>query len=88
MKTLMLAAIIIITLGFALPSSAFAVHNARDIATAIVLRGQSCGGMTVSNIKETSDKAGNRTVTATCPNGQRYRIDVSHDGRMVITPIH
>jgi len=85
MKTLMFVAII--SLGFVLPSSAFAVHNAKDIATAIVLRGYSCGGMTVSDIKETRDSAGNRTITATCPNGQRYRIYVSHDGRMVITPI-
>ncbi len=85
MKILMLAAVV--TFGLMLPSPAFAVHNARDIATAIVLRGHPCGGMTVSNIKETHDSAGNRTITATCPNGQRYRIHVSHDGKMVITPI-
>ncbi len=85
MKTLMLVAVV--TLSFVLPASAFAVHNAKDIATAIVLRGHPCGGMTVSNIRETRDSAGNRTITATCPNGQRYRIYVSYDGKMVITPI-
>jgi len=91
MKTLILAAIV--TLGLVLPSPALAVHNAEDIAITIMLRGQPCGGMTVSgkmtvsDITETQDDAGNKTVTATCPNGQRYRIDVSHDGRVVVTPI-
>ncbi len=91
MKTLIFAVIGI--LGLVLPSSAFAVHNAEDIAITIMLRGQPCGGMTasggmtVSDITETHDNAGNRTITATCPNGRRYRIDVSHDGRVVVTPI-
>ncbi|GMQ99284.1 MAG: hypothetical protein BMS9Abin18_0101 [Zetaproteobacteria bacterium] len=91
MKTLIFAAIGI--LGLVLPSPAFAVHSAEDIAITIMLRGQPCGGMTasggmrVSDITETRDDVGNRTITATCPNGRRYRIDVSHDGRVVVTPI-
>jgi len=91
MKTLILVAIV--TMGLVLPLPALAVHNAEDIAITIMLRGQPCGGMTasgdmrVSDITETHDNAGNRTITATCPNGRRYRIDVSNDGRVVVTPI-
>jgi len=86
MKTLMLAMIVAVMAG--LPSAAFAVTKAEDIATTIMLRGQPCGGRAVSGITETQDNAGNKTITATCPNGRRYRIDVSRDGRVVVTPIH
>ncbi|MDQ6957586.1 MAG: hypothetical protein Q9M24_00570 [Mariprofundaceae bacterium] len=85
MKTLILATIV--ALGFVLPPPAFAVTRAEDIATTIMLRGYICGGKAVSNITETQDSTGNKTVTATCPNGQRYRIDVSRDGRVVVRPI-
>ena len=73
--------------GILLPSSAFAVTKAEDIATTIMLRGYACGGRTVSNITETADKAGNKTVIATCPNGRRYQVNVSRDGRVVVTLI-
>jgi len=66
---------------------AHAVTEAEDIATTIMLSGYTCGGREVSDIAETQDDVGNKTITATCPNGRRYRIDVSHDGRVVITPI-
>ncbi|MDQ6987236.1 MAG: hypothetical protein Q9M25_05495 [Mariprofundaceae bacterium] len=66
---------------------AFAVTKAEDVATTIMLRGQPCGGNVVSNISERKDAAGNTTITATCPNGQRYRIDVTNDGRVSVTPI-
>jgi len=85
MKTLMLAMMAVVLAG--LPSAAFAVTKAEDIATTIMLRGQPCGGRAVSDITETQDNAGNKTITATCPNGRRYRIDVSRDGRVVVTPI-
>jgi len=85
MKTLMFAMTVAVMAG--LPSAAFAVTKAEDIATTIMLRGQPCGGRTVSGITETQDNAGNKTITATCPNGRRYRIDVSRDGRVVVTPI-
>jgi len=71
----------------AMPGEAFAVTQAEDIATTIMLRGQPCGGKTVSNISETKDAAGNTVIKATCPNGQRYRIDVSANGRVTVTPI-
>jgi len=70
-----------------LPLPAMAVTQAEDIATTIILRGQPCGGRQVSGITETRDGNGNKTIKATCPNGQRYRIDVSSAGRVVVTPI-
>jgi len=85
MKTLMLVVMVAVMAG--LPSAAFAVTKAEDIATTIMLRGHACGGRAVSGITETQDNAGNKTIKATCPNGQRYRIDVSRDGRVVVTPI-
>jgi len=85
MKILMFAAIA--ALGLVLPSPAFAMTRAEDIATTIMLRGHACGGNAVSGITETRDNAGNKTIMATCPNGQRYRIDVSHEGRVAVTPV-
>jgi hypothetical protein len=71
-----------------LASPAWAVTNAEDIATTIILRGYACGGNSVSNISETSDAKGNKTIQATCPNGKRYRIDVTADGRLTVTPLN
>ena len=71
----------------AVPGEALAVTKAEDIATTIMLRGQPCGGTTVSNISERKDAAGNTVIKATCPNGKRYRIDVSASGRVTVTPI-
>jgi len=71
----------------AMPAGADAVTKAEDIATTIMLRGQPCGGNTVSNISESKDGAGNTVIKATCPNGIRYRVDVSANGRVSVTPI-
>ena len=68
--------------------SAYAVSQAEDIATTIKLRNYDCGGRAVSNISETEDANGNRVIQATCPNGRRYRITVSSDGRMQIQPLN
>jgi len=70
-----------------LPGTASAVTKAEDIATTIMLRGQPCGGNSVSQISEAKDAAGNTVIKATCPNGNRYRIDVSANGRVSVTPI-
>jgi len=69
------------------PTGAFAVTKAEDIATTIMLRGQPCGGNAVSDISEQKDGAGNTVIKATCPNGKRYRIDVSSSGRVSVTPL-
>jgi len=69
------------------PAGASAVTKAEDIATTIMLRGQPCGGNAVSAISEQKDAAGNTVIKATCPNGKRYRVDVSSSGRVSVTPI-
>ena len=68
------------------PAGAFAVTKAEDIATTIMLRGQPCGNA-VTDISEQKDAAGNTVIMATCPNGKRYRIDVSSAGRVSVTPL-
>lgn len=69
----------------ALPMAASAVTYEEDIATTIILRGYECGGRTVTNVREVTDAQGNKTIWATCPNGQRYRIDVQQE-RVRVTP--
>ncbi len=68
--------------------AAYAVSEAEDIATTIKLRGFDCGGREVSDISETQDEQGNRTIQATCPNGVRYQITVSSSGQMQIQPLN
>jgi len=67
--------------------TAYAVTEAEDIATTIKLRGFDCGGRGVSNISKTQDAQGNQTIQASCPNGVRYQITVTSDGRMHIQPL-
>ncbi|MDX8403685.1 MAG: hypothetical protein R8K54_04675 [Mariprofundaceae bacterium] len=69
---------------FLLPGQAQAVTTAEDIATTIMLRGYPCGGSAVSQIQEQSDGAGNQIIRATCPNGNRYQVNVSGDGRVSV----
>lgn len=71
-----------------LPLQAQAVTVAEDIATTIMLRGHPCGGATVSQVDEKRDDAGNRTIRATCPNGKRYQVNVSSDGRVSVKPLN
>jgi len=68
--------------------AAHAVTEAEDIATTIKLRGYDCGGRAVSNINQTEDAQGNQTIKATCPNGIRYQITVSSDGRLQVQPLN
>ena len=66
---------------------ALAVTPAEDIATTIMLRGYDCGGRQVTNIDEQADRMGNKTIRATCPNGVRYQINISADGRVQVKPL-
>ncbi len=66
---------------------ALAVTKAEDLATTIMLRGHACGGKTVSNISESEDAQGNKTIRATCPNGVRYEIYVTTAGRVSVRPL-
>jgi hypothetical protein len=65
---------------------AWAVTSAQDIATTIKLMGYECGGNTVTKVSESTDASGKRTIIATCPNGQRYRIVVSPQGKVRVQP--
>ena len=67
-----------------LPIQAQAVTQAEDIATTIMLRGHPCGGSAVTQIQESGNSGGNRTIRATCPNGNRYQVDVSSEGRVSV----
>jgi len=67
--------------------SAWAVSQAEDIATTIMLRGQACGGKSVHQISQKEDAHGNQIIRATCPNGVRYQIRVSADGRVQVKPL-
>ncbi len=69
---------------FFLPTQVQAVTSAEDIATTIMLRGHPCGGTAVSQIEDQADGAGNRSIRATCPNGNRYQVDVSSEGRVSV----
>ncbi len=88
MKKRSLAVLMLLVSGMLWPGDeAAAVTRAEDIATTIMLRGYDCGGREVTDIRESEDANGNRTIEATCPNGKRYRIEVSSDGRLTVTPI-
>jgi hypothetical protein len=63
------------------------VTSAQDIATTIKLMGFECGGNTVTKVSESTDAKGARTIVATCPNGKRYRIVVSPQGRVSVQPV-
>lgn len=69
---------------FFLPVQVQAVTLAEDIATTIMLRGHPCGGSAVSQIQQQNDGAGNQIIRATCPNGNRYQVNVSSDGRVSV----
>jgi len=84
MKRILIAVILMIFMA----PAAYAVTEAEDIATTIILRGYDCGGRAVSNISKTQDAQGNRTILATCPNGVRYQVTVSAGGRMRVQAIN
>lgn len=80
--------ILIVMMLLFLPMQTQAVTMSEDIATTIMLRGHPCGGAIVSNVDEKRDGAGNRTIRATCPNGKRYQVNVSSDGRVSVKPLN
>ena len=87
MKKGLYAGICALAALLAAPGPAGAVTKAEDIAATIMLRGYACGGRAVSDIHERKDKAGGTVITATCPNGRRYRIEVTPEGRVRVTPL-
>ena len=63
-----------------------AVTPAEDIAATINLNGYACGNK-VSNVKEKTDASGNKTITARCPDGKNYRINITNKGRVSVKPL-
>jgi len=87
MTRILLGSAFLLLLTLPLMPAAQAVTPAEDIATTIMLRGQPCGGNAVHDISENKDAAGNTVIQATCPNGRRYRVDISKEGRVRVTPL-
>ena len=85
-KTLLIGALCLAGLA-PLSPQAWAVTSAQDIATTIRLMGYECGGNTVTKVSESTDASGKRTIVATCPNGKRYRIVVSPQGKVTVQPV-
>lgn len=83
MKKLLMAVLMTVVMT----PAAQAVTMAEDLATTIRLRGYDCGRQ-VSNISEQQDAQGNKVVRATCPNGARYQITVTPQGRMRVQPLN
>jgi len=84
MKRLLMLAILLVLMT----PAAYAVALAEDIATTIKLRGFDCGGRQVSNINQSQDTQGNKTIQATCPNGIRYQVHVSATGRVSVKRVN
>jgi len=73
-------------LGVSTSINVLAVTPAQDIAATINLNGYACGN-SASNIKESMDSNGNKTITASCPDGKRYKINVTSKGRVTVKPL-
>ena len=72
-------------LGGLISFNVLAVTPAEDVAATINLNGYACGNK-ASNIKETVDGNGNKTITASCPGGKRYKINITSKGRVTVKP--
>lgn len=75
-----------IFIGLTLSSIAMAITPAQDIAATINLNGYACGSK-VSDIKETVDGNGNKTITASCADGKRYKVNITSKGRVSVKPL-
>ena len=84
MRTLLMVTMALLLMA----PSAHAVSSGVDVATTIKLRGYDCGGRSASNVSETRDGQGNQVITASCPNGKRYRIVVTPQGRLSVQPLN
>lgn len=78
--------LIAIIMGLLFSTNLLAVTPAEDIAATININGYACGNK-ASNIKETTDANGNKTITARCPDGKKYRINITKNGRVSVKPL-
>ena len=72
-------------IGLLTSMNLLAVTPAEDIAATINLNGYACGSK-ASNIKESTDSAGNKLITASCPDGKNYTINITSKGRVTVKP--
>lgn len=72
-------------IGLLASVNAWSVTPAEDIAATINLNGYACGAK-ASNVRETVDSKGNKTITATCPDGKKYKITITSKGRVSVKP--
>jgi hypothetical protein len=74
--------IIVATLALSVASSVIAdPSNGKDLQATIVLNGQPCDQ--VVNTKQNADS----DYTATCKDGNRYRVFIDPKGRVVVTKL-
>ena len=78
--------LIAIITGLLISINLLAVTPAEDIAATININGYACGSK-ASNIKETTDANGNKTITARCPDGKKYKIKITKNGRVSVKPL-
>jgi hypothetical protein len=84
----MIVALLLMTASLMIAPTAYAVSTAEDIAIAIMLKGYECGGRQVTDIREQKDGRGGTITRATCPNGIRYEIVVTPEGRMHVRRVN
>ena len=77
--------IITLIIGLLTSMNILAVTPAEDIAATININGYSCGSK-ASGIKESTDANGNKTITASCADGKKYKINISSKGRVTVKP--
>ena len=68
------------------PTIASAVDEGEDIATTIKLRGYDCPGKKVASFTKEDHTDGSKQIDATCGNGKQYRITVTSNGLLSVTP--
>ena len=76
----------ILVTGTLISLSSFAVTPAKDVAATINLNGYACGNK-ASDIKESKDGKGNKTITAKCTDGKKYQIKITNKGRVSVKPL-
>ena len=77
--------LIVLITGLLASLNLLAVTPAEDVAATINLNGYACGNK-ASDIKETTDSNGNKTITAACADGKKYKITISNKGRVSVKP--
>lgn len=78
LETSLIAAATVTALGTSLAAQAPDVTVAEDLTSVIALQGQACGKVVRATEQSEND------YVATCEDGNRYRIFVNEDGRVIV----